>query len=87
MSVDANAERRERNEKLSLRIVGICFAALAVYIEYEAMSDQAIREKQSHKRYLEALLAAEVEEREGHAVARRLTDSWAAMDPSPRTKI
>jgi|SRR5437867_4240386 len=39
MSVDANAERRERNEKLSLRIVGICFAALAVYIEYEAMSD------------------------------------------------
>jgi len=43
--------------------------------QYEAMADQAIREKQSHKRYLEALLASEVEEREGHAVARRLTDS------------
>jgi hypothetical protein len=39
------------------------------------MAEQAIREKQSHKRYLEALLAVEVEEREGHAVARRLSES------------
>lgn len=39
MSVDANVERRERNEKLSLRIVGVCFVALAVYIAYEAVSD------------------------------------------------
>jgi divalent metal cation (Fe/Co/Zn/Cd) transporter len=39
MSVDANVERRERNEKLSLRIVGGCFLALAVYIAYEAASD------------------------------------------------
>jgi divalent metal cation (Fe/Co/Zn/Cd) transporter len=39
MSVDANVERRERNEKLSLRIVGVCFVALAVYIAYEAISD------------------------------------------------
>jgi divalent metal cation (Fe/Co/Zn/Cd) transporter len=39
MSVDANVERRERNEKLSLRIVGGCFLALAVYIAYEAVSD------------------------------------------------
>src|SRR5713101_9030128 len=29
MSVDADAERRERNERLSLRIVGVCFLALA----------------------------------------------------------
>lgn len=43
--------------------------------QFEAMSEQAIREKQSHKRYLEALLAVEVEEREGHAVARRLSQS------------
>jgi divalent metal cation (Fe/Co/Zn/Cd) transporter len=39
MSVDADVESRERNEKLSLRIVGICFVALAVYITYESVSD------------------------------------------------
>jgi hypothetical protein len=32
MSVDADVESRERNEKLSLKIVGACFVALAVYI-------------------------------------------------------
>src|ERR1700686_502304 len=36
MSVDADVESRERNEKLSLRIVGACFVALAGYIAYEA---------------------------------------------------
>src|SRR5262245_8907281 len=30
MSVDADVGRRERNESLSLRIVGCCFLALAV---------------------------------------------------------
>src|SRR5437870_12789684 len=39
MSVDSDVERRERNEKLSLRIVGFCFIALAVYITYEALAD------------------------------------------------
>jgi divalent metal cation (Fe/Co/Zn/Cd) transporter len=39
MSVDADVERRELNEKLSLRIVGICFLALAVYIAYESVAD------------------------------------------------
>ena len=39
MSVDADVESRERNEKLSLRIVGGCFVALAVYIAYESVSD------------------------------------------------
>jgi divalent metal cation (Fe/Co/Zn/Cd) transporter len=38
MSVDADVEWRERNEKLSLRIVGICFVALALYITYNAVS-------------------------------------------------
>src|SRR5580765_4865412 len=32
MSVDADVHRRERNERLALRIVGACFEALAVYI-------------------------------------------------------
>lgn len=39
MSVDSDVERRERNEKLSLRIVGVCFIALAAYITYEAFAD------------------------------------------------
>jgi len=39
MSVDADVESRERNEKLSLRIVGVCFVALAGYIAYESVSD------------------------------------------------
>ena len=39
MSVDADVESRERNEKLSLRIGGVCFIALAAYILYESISD------------------------------------------------
>jgi divalent metal cation (Fe/Co/Zn/Cd) transporter len=39
MSVDADVDRRERNERVSLRIVGVCFFALAVYITYESVSD------------------------------------------------
>src|SRR5215472_14383048 len=39
MSVDAHVEKRERNERLSLRIVGGCFLVLAVYVTYEGVSD------------------------------------------------
>src|SRR5262245_29711195 len=39
MAVDADVRRRERNEKLALRIVGGCFIALALYIGYEAITD------------------------------------------------
>ena len=39
MSVDADAARRERNERLSLRIVGACFLALAVYVACNAVTD------------------------------------------------
>lgn len=51
MSVDANVERRERNEKLSLRIVGVCFIALAVYITYEAVSDLTRKTAPEHGRF------------------------------------
>jgi len=47
----------------------------AIAAHFEAMAEQAIREKQSHQRYLEVLLAMEVEERGSHAVARRLQQS------------
>jgi len=39
MTVDADVQSRERNERLSLRIVGICFFFLAVYVAYESCSD------------------------------------------------
>jgi divalent metal cation (Fe/Co/Zn/Cd) transporter len=39
MSVDADAARRERNERFSLRIVGACFLALALYVASGALVD------------------------------------------------
>jgi divalent metal cation (Fe/Co/Zn/Cd) transporter len=39
MTVDADVQSRERNERLSLRIVGICFFSLAVYVAYESFAD------------------------------------------------
>jgi len=48
MSVDADVQSRERNEQLSLRIVGICFVGLASYIAYEALSDLIRRQAPEH---------------------------------------
>lgn len=39
ISVDADEEARERNETYALRVVGICFLALAAYIAYESAAD------------------------------------------------
>jgi divalent metal cation (Fe/Co/Zn/Cd) transporter len=48
MSVDADVRSRERNERLSLRIVGVCFIALAAYITYESVSDLLSRKPPEH---------------------------------------
>src|SRR3981081_203630 len=48
MSVDADEESRERNERLSIRIVGVCFLALAVYVAYEGVSDLISRRAPQH---------------------------------------
>ena len=48
MSVDADVARRERNERLALRIVGACFIALAAYISYESIRDLVRREAPEH---------------------------------------
>jgi divalent metal cation (Fe/Co/Zn/Cd) transporter len=48
MSVDGDVHGRERNERLSLRIVGLCFLALAVYIGYESIGDLARRQAPQH---------------------------------------
>jgi divalent metal cation (Fe/Co/Zn/Cd) transporter len=39
MSVDADIQRREVNERRALKIVGSCFLALAAYITYESATD------------------------------------------------
>ena len=48
MSVDADVRKRERREKLSLKIVGVCFLALAAYVGYESISDLAGRKAPEH---------------------------------------
>jgi divalent metal cation (Fe/Co/Zn/Cd) transporter len=48
MSVDADALKRERNEMFSLRIVGVCFLALAIYVVYESASDLVSRKAPEH---------------------------------------
>ena len=37
MSVDAEAERSETNERVALRLVGLCFLGLAAYVACEAL--------------------------------------------------
>ena len=39
MSVDADVQQRERNERRALKIVGVCFLVLAGYITYESATD------------------------------------------------
>lgn len=39
MNVDADPKHRERMEALALRIVGVCFLALAAYVASEALLD------------------------------------------------
>jgi len=43
--------------------------------QFGALAEQAIREKQSHVGYLEALLSAEVEERERNTIERRIREA------------
>jgi hypothetical protein len=39
MAVDFDVYRGQQNEKRALKIVGVCFLALAAYIAYESVSD------------------------------------------------
>ena len=39
MSVDADVQRRERNERRALQVVGTCFLFLALYVAYESAMD------------------------------------------------
>ena len=48
LSFDVNVHTRERSEKLALRIVGLCFLLLAVYIAYESGADFLARRAPEH---------------------------------------
>jgi divalent metal cation (Fe/Co/Zn/Cd) transporter len=48
MSVDADVRKRERREKLSLRMVGVCFLALAAFVGYESIFDLISRKAPEH---------------------------------------
>jgi divalent metal cation (Fe/Co/Zn/Cd) transporter len=48
MAVDSDVKRREQNEKMSLRVVGICFLVLAAYIAYESGFDLLRRRAPEH---------------------------------------
>ncbi|HEV2729892.1 MAG TPA: cation transporter [Terriglobales bacterium] len=48
MSVDADLSRRERNERLSLKIVGVSFLALAAYIAFESITRLLKRKAPEH---------------------------------------
>lgn len=45
---DADDQRRERRERIAIRVVGGCFVALAVYIGYEAIRSLALRAAPEH---------------------------------------
>ena len=48
MSVDSDEAQREHHERSALRIVGVCFVALSIYIAYEAVADLAARRAPEH---------------------------------------
>ncbi len=48
MSADADEHGRERIERITLRIVGACFLALAVYVLYEALTDLLRKKAPEH---------------------------------------
>jgi divalent metal cation (Fe/Co/Zn/Cd) transporter len=48
MAADADAESRERRERLSLRIVGSCFLVLAAYVTFESVSDIIKKQTPEH---------------------------------------
>src|ERR1700737_2392316 len=48
ISVDAQVQRRELNERRALRIVGVCFLLLALYLAYESVWDLWSRHAPEH---------------------------------------
>jgi divalent metal cation (Fe/Co/Zn/Cd) transporter len=51
MSVDADEHRRERNERIALRLIGVCFLALAIYVAAESIRDLLSRNAPEHSAF------------------------------------
>lgn len=58
MRADADAARREAMERRSLKIVGVCFVVLAIYIAYEAA--ETLWRRQAPERSLVGIVLAAV---------------------------
>ena len=69
------SHQTESLEQASVRQYCKLVRTPAIAANFLALAEQAIKEKQSHVRYLEALLAMECEERDRHAVANRIRDA------------
>lgn len=54
---DVNEERRERVEAISLRVVGVCFVVLALYVGYDAITS-LLRRETPDKSLIGIILAA-----------------------------
>src|SRR4051812_49840909 len=68
----------------------------AIAAQYQGLAEAAAREGHSHVRYLDALLGAEIDERERKAVLRRVEEGRLArpknlaevgLGPSPRAAV
>jgi divalent metal cation (Fe/Co/Zn/Cd) transporter len=56
MSVDVDVRKREGSEKIALRVAGLCFVGLAVYILYESVSD--LRSKRAPEHSISGIILA-----------------------------
>ena len=70
-----NAPHTETLEQASVRQYCKALRLPALAANFAAMAEEAVRDNHGHVRYLEALLAIECEERDGHAVQNRLRDA------------
>jgi divalent metal cation (Fe/Co/Zn/Cd) transporter len=57
LHADVDEERRERVEAISLRIVGVCFVVLAIYVSYDSVKS-LIRRETPHESIVGIVLAA-----------------------------
>jgi divalent metal cation (Fe/Co/Zn/Cd) transporter len=48
MSVDSDVERREANERIALRVVGLCFLVLGGYVAYESVASLILGKAARH---------------------------------------
>jgi DNA replication protein DnaC len=65
----------ESLEQASVRQYARAVRMPAIGANFVSLAEQAVKEKHSHIRYLEALLALECEERDRHAITNRIRDA------------